>query len=117
MIRHKKLGYVVLAVTNLDKSVDFYENIVGLQVVELKNTIAFLRCSSDHHNLILEQGKEAGLKRVAYELEKEDQFQGVFDYLTEKGLNPKELSAEETQSLSQGRTLRFKDPHMGVTYE
>ncbi len=34
MIRYKKLGYVVLSVTDLDKSVDFYENIVGLQFVE-----------------------------------------------------------------------------------
>jgi 2,3-dihydroxy-p-cumate/2,3-dihydroxybenzoate 3,4-dioxygenase len=117
MIRYKKLGYVVLNVTDLDKSVDFYENIVGLQVVERENKTAFLRCSRDHHNLILEQAEEAGLKRVAYELEKADQFQGVFDYLIEQGLDPVELSAKETQSLAQGRTLRFKDPHMGVTYE
>ena len=117
MIRYKKLGYVVLNVTDLDKSVKFYEDIVGMQFVERQGEIAFLRSSRDHHNLILEQAEEAGLKRVAYELEKADQFQGVFDYLTEKGLDPVELSAKETQSLAQGRTLRFKDPHLGVTYE
>ncbi|MCQ6275955.1 VOC family protein [Bacillus sp. V3B] len=117
MIRYKKLGYVVLSVTDLDKSVDFYENVVGLQFVERESEIAFLRSSRDHHNLILEQAEAAGLKRVAYELEKADQFQGVFDYLTEQGLDPVELSAKETQSLAQGRTLRFKDPHLGVTYE
>ena len=117
MIRYKKLGYVVLNVTDLDKSVDFYENIVGMQFVERQGEIAFLRSSRDHHNLILEQAEEAGLKRVAYELEKADQFQGVFDYLTEQGLSPVELSAKETQSLAQGRTLRFKDPYLGVTYE
>ena len=117
MIRYKKLGYTVLSVTDLDKSVDFYENIVGMEFVERDDNIAFLRCSGDHHNLILEQGEESGLKRVAYELEKTEQFQGVFDYLTEQGLNPVELSAKECQSLAQGRTLRFKDPYLGVTYE
>ena len=71
MIRYKKLGYVVLSVTDLDKSVDFYENIVGMQFVERVNETAFLRSSGDHHNLILEQGEEAGLKRVAYELGKD----------------------------------------------
>jgi 2,3-dihydroxy-p-cumate/2,3-dihydroxybenzoate 3,4-dioxygenase len=117
MIRYKKLGYVVLNVTDLDKSVNFYENIVGMQFVERENETVFLRSSYDHHNLILEQAPEAGLVRVAYELEKIEQFQGVYDYLTEQGLNPVELSAKETQRLAQGRTLRFKDPILGVTYE
>ncbi|MCQ6282677.1 VOC family protein [Bacillus sp. EB600] len=117
MIRYKKLGYVVLSVTDLDKSVDFYENIVGMQFVERVDNTAFLRCSGDHHNLILEQGEEPGLKRVAYELEKVDQFQGVFDFLTEQGINSVELSEKECHSLAQGRTLRFKDPYLGVTYE
>ena len=117
MIRYKKLGYVVLSVTDLDKSLEFYENVVGLQFVERVNETAFLRSSYDHHNLILEQGEEAGLIRVAYQLEKNDQFQGVFEYLTEIGLNPVELNKEECEFLAQGRTLRFKDPYLGVTYE
>ena len=117
MIRYKKLGYVVLSVTDLEKSTDFYENMVGLQFVERDNETVYLRSSYDHHNMILEQGSEPGLKRVAFELEKASQFQDVFNYLTDKGLNPIELSEKETQKLAQGRTLRFKDPYVGVTYE
>ena len=117
MIRYKKLGYIVLSVTDLEKSADFYENMVGLQFVERDNETVYLRSSYDHHNMILEQGSEPGLKRVAFELEKASQFQDVFNYLTEKGLNPIELSVKETQKLAQGRTLRFKDPYVGVTYE
>ena len=117
MIRYKKLGYVVLSVTDLEKSKDFYENMVGLQFVERDNETVYLRSSYDHHNMILEQGSEPGLKRVAFELEKASQFQDVFNYLTDKGLNPIELSEKETQKLAQGRTLRFKDPYVGVTYE
>jgi 2,3-dihydroxy-p-cumate/2,3-dihydroxybenzoate 3,4-dioxygenase len=117
MIRYKKLGYVVLSVTDLEKSAEFYENIVGLQFVERDNETVYLRSSYDHHNMILEQGSEPGLKRVAFELEKASQFQDVFNYLTDKGLNPIELDVKETQKLAQGRTLRFKDPYVGVTYE
>jgi 2,3-dihydroxy-p-cumate/2,3-dihydroxybenzoate 3,4-dioxygenase len=117
MIRYKKLGYVVLNVTDLKKSVEFYENIAGMNLVEQVNEIAYLRCSRDHHNLILEQSYEAGLKRVAFELESAKQFDIAFKHLSDKGLNPVELSAKETQSLAQGRTLRFKDPVLGVTYE
>ena len=43
MIRYKKLGYVVLNVTDLDKSVDFYENIVGMQFVERQSETAILK--------------------------------------------------------------------------
>lgn len=117
MIRYKKLGYVVFQVTDLKKSIDFYENIVGMKLVEQDNEIAYLRCSDDHHNLILEQSLEAGLKRVAFELESANQFDIAFQDLEEKGLNPVELEQKETQKLAQGRTLRFNDPVLGVTYE
>ena len=53
MIRYKKLGYVVLSVTDLEKSADFYENMVGLQFVERDNETVYLRSSYDHHNMIL----------------------------------------------------------------
>ena len=95
MIRYKKLGYIVLSVTDLEKSEDFYENMVGLQFVERDNETVYLRSSYDHHNMILEQGSEPGLKRVAFELEKASQFQDVFNYLTEKGLNPIELDVKK----------------------
>ncbi len=117
MIRYNKLGYLVLSVTDLEKSLDFYVNTVGLQFVERDNENVYLRSSYDHHNLILQQGSEPGLKRVGWELEKASQFQDVFDYLTEKGLNPVELSDKEAQKLAQGRTLRFQDPYVGVTHE
>jgi 2,3-dihydroxy-p-cumate/2,3-dihydroxybenzoate 3,4-dioxygenase len=117
MLRYKKLGYAVLSVTNLERSLGFYQNVVGMQFVERENDIAYLRTSYDHHNLILEQGPEAGLKRVAFELESASQFDDAFKYLTEKGLEPIEISTKEAQSLAQGRTMRFKDPYLGVTYE
>jgi 2,3-dihydroxy-p-cumate/2,3-dihydroxybenzoate 3,4-dioxygenase len=117
MIRYKKLGYVVFNVTDLEKSIEFYDKIAGMSLVECKNETAYLRCSRDHHNLILEESFEAGLKRVAFELESAKQFDIAFEQLVKKGLNPVELSADETKNLAQGRTLRFKDPVLGVTYE
>lgn len=96
---------------------DFYTNIVGMQYIEQVDGNVYLRSSNDHHNLFLEEGPVAGLKRVGFELEKAEQFDDVINYLAEKILNPVELSAKEVQSLAQGRTLRFKDPILGVTDE
>nr|WP_295972253.1 VOC family protein [uncultured Bacillus sp.] len=117
MLRYKKLGYGVLSVTDLEKSLDFYTNVVGMEFVERDGGSVYLRSSFDHHNLILEQGTEPGLKRVAFELASASQFDEAFLYLQEQGLNPVELSAEQAQKLAQGRTLRFKDPVLGLTHE
>lgn len=117
LLRYKKLGYGVLSVTDLEKSLDFYTNVVGMEFVERDGGSVYLRSSFDHHNLILEQGTEPGLKRVAFELASASQFDEAFLYLQEQGLNPVELSAEQAQKLAQGRTLRFKDPVLGLTHE
>jgi 2,3-dihydroxy-p-cumate/2,3-dihydroxybenzoate 3,4-dioxygenase len=119
MIRYKKLGYVALQVSDLDQSANFYENIVGLnaQPRKSKDEPVYLRCSRDHHNLILYPGKEAGLKRVAFELEDEKQLEIAFEHLTKNGLQPQELDKRETMALNQGKTFRFKDPYVGITFE
>lgn len=121
MIRYKKLGYLALNVSDIQASVNFYENIVGLDVVNPEQVDGrhpvYLRCSSDHHDFILYPDKSAGLKRVAFELEDDEQLAIAFDYLTKKGLHPVEVDENELRSLNQGRTFRFKDPVMGITFE
>lgn len=117
LLRYKKIGYGVVVVTDLEKSLDYYTNVVGMQFVERDEDSVYLRASQDHHNLILQQGPEPGLKRIAFELERAEQFDDAFKYLQEQGFNPVELSAEECQKLAQGRTLRFKDPVIGLTHE
>ena len=63
--RYEKLGYAALNVTSLERSVPFYRDLMGLDLVELKDDVAYLRCSADHHNLVLYRSDSPGLKRVA----------------------------------------------------
>ena len=68
--RYRKLGYVALNVTDLDRSAAFYTDIVGLDASEpVAGGPAFLRCGSDHHHVVLYPSKAPGVKRVAFELE------------------------------------------------
>lgn len=117
MIRYKKLGYVALNVSNIEKSVEFYRDIVGLELVEMKEDIAFLRCSSDHHNFVLYPSNRPGLKRVAFEVEDENQLAIAVEKLKKAGVTATELAKAESDSLFQGKTIRFFEPNTDLTIE
>ena len=67
--RHRGLASVALNVTNLGRSVAFYKDLVGLQLVERNAATAVFRCGERHHDVVLYQSATASLKRVAFELE------------------------------------------------
>lgn len=118
MIRYSKLGYVALNVTDLNKSADFYKNIVGLELVELvPDEVAYFRCSFDHHNVVLYPAQQPGLKRVAFEVEDANQLDVAIDRISKFGLTCQEVDASELTSLHQSRTIRFLEPKSGVTFE
>ncbi|HEX2797679.1 MAG TPA: VOC family protein [Immundisolibacter sp.] len=118
MFRYKKLGYVALNVTDLSRSVPFYRDLVGLQLNEqIEGGPAFFACSADHHNVVLHQGGEPGLKRVGWEMEHPEELDRLFEHLQKVGLNPVELAAEECRALRQQRTIRIKEPFSGLNFE
>lgn len=55
-IRPRKLGHLVLMVRDIRKSVEFYTEVLGLEVSDwIGDGMVFLRCSADHHDLALAQ--------------------------------------------------------------
>ena len=118
MIRYLKLGYVALGVTDLEKSVPFYRDVVGLQLNEQADDgTAFLSCSDDHHNIILYQSDTPGLKRVGWEIEDESQFEVAIAHLKGAGLTLTDVSPDECRAGFQQRTIRFQEPTTGLCLE
>lgn len=115
--RYKKLGYAALNVTDIHRSVAFYRDIVGLEVVHQDAGIAYLRCSRDHHNLILYQAEQHGLKRVAFEMEQESDVLAAFRHLDQLGMSPVWLKKEEMRDLKQGLSFRVREKHSGLLFE
>lgn len=115
--RYKKLAYVAVNVTDLDRSVTFYRDLVGLDLVEQHDGMAFFRCSRDHHNIVLCSASEAGLKRVAFELESETELDNAFAHFSALGMQPAWVAREECATLKQGRTLRVVERHSQLTVE
>jgi 2,3-dihydroxy-p-cumate/2,3-dihydroxybenzoate 3,4-dioxygenase len=121
MMRYKKLGYVAFNVSDLDRSVAFYRDMVGLDLVETnQHGEAFLSCNSDHHNLVLVQStapdKAPSFKRVAFELENEAQLAVAEEWLTKAGVRFARVPQEESCRLRIGAGIRLVDP-IGTTVE
>jgi 2,3-dihydroxy-p-cumate/2,3-dihydroxybenzoate 3,4-dioxygenase len=66
---YREPGYVALNVSDLERSVRFNRDIVSLRLEQkIGDNIAFLRCSGDHHNLILHRNEVVRLRRIGFQL-------------------------------------------------
>ena len=118
MPRYKKLGYVALNVSDVARSREFYEGVVGLQPSGMgERGEAFFRCGAEHHNIVLYQGAEPGLKRIGLALEDGDSVDAAARHFAAAGIAVAELDAAECAALHQGRSFRIVEPFTGATYE
>ena len=115
--RYEKLGYAALDVTDPDKSVHFYKELMGLELVSKEEGVAYLRCSRDHHNLVLYKAATPGLRRAAYKMASVEDLHAAFDFYAAHKLEPKWLADEECKTLNQGATFRVREPASGVLFE
>jgi 2,3-dihydroxy-p-cumate/2,3-dihydroxybenzoate 3,4-dioxygenase len=115
---YRRLGYVAMRVTDLERSVKFYRDVVGLDVTEVrKNGTAFLRCSDYPRDLVFYQADEPGVKRIAFEMESDTDLEKAERKLRNLGVAVHPVSKTESDDLKQGRTIRFAVPTNGVPME
>jgi 2,3-dihydroxy-p-cumate/2,3-dihydroxybenzoate 3,4-dioxygenase len=115
--RYEKLGYAALNVTSLERSVPFYRDLMGLEIVAMDERMAFLRCSQDHHSLILYQAPSAGVKRVAYKLASKADLEHAFAHLAECGMAPQWIDPAQSAALGIGPAFRAREPNSGLMLE
>ena len=117
-IRYKKLGYVALNVSDLDRSEDFYGRVVGLEVMGRgPDDCRFLRCSSGHYDIALFKGKEPGLKRVGFEMESMEALNELIATLEKHGIAYKRVPEKEAAEMKLRNVVRTVLPHTGTTFE
>jgi 2,3-dihydroxy-p-cumate/2,3-dihydroxybenzoate 3,4-dioxygenase len=118
MPRYRRLGYVALNVSDLARARAFYEGQLGLMPSgEGAGGEVFFRCGFAHHDIVLYQGAEPGLKRVGFELDGEGAVEDAARALAADGLDVVEVAAADCAGLHQGRTIRIVEPYTGATFE
>lgn len=70
----RKLGHVVIGSVDPDASQRFYVDGIGLKVSdEIAGIAAFMRCSTDHHNILIQKAPVNFLHHAAWEVDDVDE--------------------------------------------
>src|ERR1700689_4508771 len=102
-----RCSHVVLDVTNLDASREFYENTVGLHVEDRDDKAVYLRGSEEHqhHSLVLRKAATAACNRLGFKVGNEGDLDKAAAFFSENG-----IAYAFAEQPFQGRTLQFTDP-------
>ena len=72
-VRPRRLGHVVLGSTDEEASQRFFTQGLGFKVSDLVPGAAFMRCSTDHHNLLVHQSPVPFLHHSSWQVEDVDE--------------------------------------------
>lgn len=72
-VRPRRLGHVVLGSTDQPASQRFFTEGLGFKASDLVPGAAFLRCSTDHHNVLVQQAPLAFLHHSSWEVDDVDE--------------------------------------------
>jgi catechol 2,3-dioxygenase len=117
----REIGHLVLNVSDVDRSVAFYCDLIGFQAVRHEpGRSAFLTCGVIHHNLALfraspdaapPQKGQIGLNHFAFQVENYEALQRAYDRLVEAG-----VTINSTTDHGITRSVYFQDPD-GIVME
>ena len=95
MFKIRRLGHVAISVPNIEETVAFYENIVGLEVSDRSEGAVFLRCNAEHHCLAIYPGEKRQLHHLGLEVLDEEALEEARQALARRGFQPQERQYTE----------------------
>jgi len=113
-----KISHVVLKVADLERSVRFYTQVLGMRISDaypesmMPGRMVFMRCNDDHHGVALVGGatgpaNASELHHFAFEVASLDEVFRARDHLERHGVP---ISFEGRRRAGQQIAIEFKDP-------
>jgi catechol 2,3-dioxygenase-like lactoylglutathione lyase family enzyme len=85
----RRLGHVLLFTPDVDRQLAFYTQVLGLKLSDrCRHIIAFLRCSTDHHNVAFLSSKGPGFHHGSFEVGGVDEIAMGAQRMRESGWEP-----------------------------
>lgn len=105
-----KLGHVALVTTDLEKSLWFFKEVIGLEETEEIDGTVYLRAWGDfeHHTLSLRAGDEAYVEHIGWKAKQAEDVERFAELLEFAGTEVKWIEAGV--EAGQGRAIRFQLP-------
>ncbi len=102
-----RASHVSMGVTDLEKSRDFYRDVVGLVVTAETDDAVYLRGLEEaaHHSLVLERSAVAKAHRVGLRVRTDDDIVAAERVFKAAGIEHRRVERDH-----QGPTLQFRDP-------
>ena len=87
--RPRRLGHVLLFTPDIGRQIDFYTRVLGLKLSDRSQSIvAFLRCTTDHHNLAFLASKGPGFHHASFEVGSVDEIAIGAQRMLDAGCEP-----------------------------
>jgi catechol 2,3-dioxygenase len=85
----RRLGHVLLFTPDMTRQVDFYTRVLGLKLSDRSgDIIAFMRCTTDHHNVALLTSSAPGFHHGSFEVGGVDEIGMGAARMVERGWQP-----------------------------
>ena len=107
MIKISAIGHAHFETPDLGRLTDYYNNVLGLQVVAKDAQQAFLACPLDHHSVVLKQGSQAACTTLALQLAADVDLGDFERQLASHGVSARRRSDPEPGIPS---VVEFDDP-------
>jgi catechol 2,3-dioxygenase len=105
-----RIGRAELRVLDLEESVKYYTNVIGLDEVGRSEGKVYLKAwdEFDHHSLILQEADSPGLDHFAFKVENEEDLEKYEKKIEQFGCTLKRIS--KRTRLAEGEAIRFELP-------
>jgi catechol 2,3-dioxygenase len=112
-----KLGHVALVTPDLDGSVWFFRDVLGLEQTDKRGDTVFLRAwgELEHHSLSLTAGAEAVVEHIGWRTTRPEDVGAFAAALGAQDVDVRHLEPDE--ELGQGDAIRFHLPAGGHPFE
>lgn len=104
------LGHVEMGVTDLEKSVWFFTEVMGLAVSAQEEDRVYLRAwqDFDHHTLVLQQADVSGVQQIGWRVSNKGALKAFEKQFKDMGIEHNWVEAGKKKA--QGDTLQFRSP-------
>jgi catechol 2,3-dioxygenase-like lactoylglutathione lyase family enzyme len=95
MVPVRRMGHTTFETHDIERSIAYYTDVLGLTLLAREAGRAFLAAPGDHHSVILKAGHGAGCTRLALQVAADADLDGLVHHMAAHGLTPERRSDAE----------------------